>query len=591
MKMNKKISWMLVSCLIITAMVLGSCGGAAEEETAMVEEEAPVVVEEKEEVPVVEEKEEVPVVVEEKVPEYGGTVTIISGYDYGASADPRLDGGANLMVCEYSVLRDQTKDVSAAVNLDGFMGGLVESWEILSNTHFVLHVREGVKWQDLPPVEGREMNANDIVYCIHRFLGLGSGFTQASPYAGHFAAIPWESVTATDDYTIEVKLKESYTNAMMPLLTSIAIYPPEIIEQYGDLRDWECLVGTGPFIVDDYIPDSIVSYVKNPYYWGTDERYPGNRLPYVDATDVIVIPDLQTQMAALRSGKSAFMWIEALQSAKNLWKRNPELEYWTYYQDAASLMLDCSTEPLNDVRVRKALQMAVNLNEIADIYFEGTADPTPFGQMGDVTGYNMPYNEWPEEWKEGYRFDPDGAKALLAEAGYPSGFKITIWDMAWDSDLLRLVKDYWENIGLTVDAKVVDGQAFFGNLSQGRLDGASWWYSARYTLDPKGWVASHFYGGTYYGWPKDDPSGDYDRLIEEMLNADTIEEQRQLIKELDAYAIPRHWEIMLPRRPAFIFTQPWFHGFDKEGAANLGTNGSVIGRTWIDQALRQEMMR
>ena len=87
------------------------------------------------------------------------------------------------------------------------------------------------------------------------------------------------------------------------------IMPPEVIEQYGDVQDWRNLVGTGPFMLTDVVEGSSMTYVKNPDYWGYDEKYPQNRLPYVDELRVLVMPEEATVMSALRSGQLDFHFL------------------------------------------------------------------------------------------------------------------------------------------------------------------------------------------------------------------------------------------------------------------------------------------
>ena len=86
------------------------------------------------------------------------------------------------------------------------------------------------------------------------------------------------------------------------------IYPPEVIEEHGDAQDWRNLVGTGPYMLTDWVKDSSVTYTKNPNYWGYDEKFPENRLPYLDEVKSLIIPDSSTLLAALRTGKIARMW-------------------------------------------------------------------------------------------------------------------------------------------------------------------------------------------------------------------------------------------------------------------------------------------
>ena len=82
--------------------------------------------------------------------------------------------------------------------------------------------------------------------------------------------------------------------------------PPEVIEQHGDVRDWRNLVGTGPFMLTDIVEGASLTYTKNPDYWGYDEKYPENRLPYVDELTRLEIPEEATALAALRSGRIDF---------------------------------------------------------------------------------------------------------------------------------------------------------------------------------------------------------------------------------------------------------------------------------------------
>ena len=93
-----------------------------------------------------------------------------------------------------------------------------------------------------------------------------------------------ESITATDNWTVVFKLKEPNLGALLPILDGHAYwtYPPEVIKEYGDAHDWENLVGTGPMMLTDWTEGTSITWDKNPDYWGTDEKYPENRLPYID---------------------------------------------------------------------------------------------------------------------------------------------------------------------------------------------------------------------------------------------------------------------------------------------------------------------
>ncbi len=134
-------------------------------------------------------------------------------------------------------------------------------------------------------MNGRELTADDIEYNFQRILGLGD-FTEAGHGAdlnpGYFNV---ESIEATDKYTVVFKMKSITLGALKEILIigrHSYIMAPEVVEQYGDVTDWRNVVGTGPYELTDWVEGSSFTLTKNPDYWGFDEKYPENRLPYID---------------------------------------------------------------------------------------------------------------------------------------------------------------------------------------------------------------------------------------------------------------------------------------------------------------------
>jgi peptide/nickel transport system substrate-binding protein len=131
-------------------------------------------------------------------------------------------------------------------------GLLAESWDQPDLQTIIFHIRKGVHWQDIPPVNGRELTAYDIEYSYHRRFGLGSGFTTVSPYCTSTAYAPLKSVTATDKYTVVFKWKQPSLDMFFALMDVFAlnhIEPREAIEKWGGLDDWRHAVGTGPWTI------------------------------------------------------------------------------------------------------------------------------------------------------------------------------------------------------------------------------------------------------------------------------------------------------------------------------------------------------
>ena len=189
---------------------------------------------------------------------------------------------------------------------EAIRGQLAESWEIPDPVTYVFNIRKDVRWHNKAPMNGRELTAKDVEYNFHRMLGLGSGFTEKPEGAAwsNIDDIGIESVTA-EGSTVVFRLNDPNFEALRTMLVdhSVGVFPPEVIEAYGDVTDWRNLVGTGPLMLTDWVEGSSITWQKNPEYWGVDEKFPQNRLPYVDKVVALVILEAPTQLAALRSGQ------------------------------------------------------------------------------------------------------------------------------------------------------------------------------------------------------------------------------------------------------------------------------------------------
>ena len=228
-----------------------------------------------------------------------------------------------------------------------------------------------------------------------------------------------------------MKLKRPYFTALKVIIGwwGMFIYPPEVIRQHGDAKDWRNLVGTGPFMLTDHVEGSSLTHTKNPNYWGYDAKFPDNRLPYIDRLRVLEMTEEATRVAALRSGKLDFLGIpgvsqiKSIDQAESLGKTNPDLRQWPFFVRSETVYnLNVTNPHFSDIRVRIALQKALPLEEINKGYFKGQGNWIPHGMVGDtLKGYLIPYAEWSKELQEEFAYDPQEAERLLDEAGYPRG--------------------------------------------------------------------------------------------------------------------------------------------------------------------------
>ncbi len=543
-----------------------------------------------------------------QAPRYGGTFTLSGKFEpphtdiwFGSasSAVPLSAVLDRLGVADWAVdqnIWDHTSDVSAAAPL---RGQLAESWETPDATTIIFHIRQGVHWHNKAPMNGRELTVKDVEFHFHRLLGLGSGFTETMQGAGDFVDLPWDSVTATDDGTVVFKLKQPNLDALSKLLSHwvTSVMPPEVIKEHGDVKNWRNLVGTGPFEMKDWVEGSSLHYTKNPDYWGHDEKYPENRLPYVDEVIVRIFPDEATILAALRSRKIDYTGvyeqgaIASRDQIDSLQKTNPELvmSHW-YNRSETSFGLNLKMPPFDDIRVRRAMQMALDLETINNTYYKGTAKHTPMGWQR-TPGSFIPFAEWPEEIKQYHQYDPEGAKKLLAEAGYPNGFKTVYHHYTpFDLNYYEIANQYFREIGVEVKTRLVDRSGLFGLIRSGdyegmvtAIQGVAWGNMNPISMNHSSRAGSDCcnYGGTA------DP--DYDAIVDAAAAANTFEEQQRLTREADWYGIESAWLIWGPISPSFVVVQPWLKGFNGENQLGVIDYHRVHARIWIDQELKQEM--
>jgi peptide/nickel transport system substrate-binding protein len=455
-------------------------------------------------------------------------------------------------------------------------GTLAQSWEFTDPSTLVYHLRQGLNWQNLPPANGREFVAEDVVYSYDRLTGLGDGFTTpAVIYAASAIVKSLQSVTATGKYTVTFKWKTPSQESMVEILQSPSnqnlIVCPEAVQQYGNLNDWHHAVGTGPFICQDFVSGNSLTMVRNPNYWGYDERYPQDHLPYVNEIQYLVIPDIATAMAAMRVGKIDAMDGLTVDQAKQIAQTNPEIsEIATPGVAAQTICPRVDLAPFSDIRVREALQQAINLPLIAQTYYSGTCLPYPSTLTSNyVTGMGFPYVQWPQALQDEYAYNPTNAKALLAAAGYPNGFNTTcVADSSGDLTLLQIVQSEWASVGI--------------NLSIQTMDPAAWTaYTTALQFTGLCMKAGGFLGVAYepitqitnlstnnlYWYGVTDPTGP--ALYQQALAASTVDQVYQILIQANKYVAQSHNLISLLQPTTYTLRQPWLKGYTAQNRSIL----------------------
>jgi len=346
---------------------------------------------------------------------------------------------------------------------------LAESWTQTNDTTYVFKLRKGVRWHNKPPVNGRELTADDIKYTYERFLSIaGNPNKPVLEYV--------DKIEAVDKHTVKFTLKEP--NAwFLDLLasTSTWIVAKECVEKFGDLKKVESVVGTGPWMLERWEPNVKLSYVRNPNYY-----FPG--LPYADAVELLIDKDPASRLATWLAGKTDFgpeyqqavRWLDAPIARQ----RKPGLqtaEYTWFTSGATGFKL--ATPPFGDIRVRRALARASNLAEVFEslAFSQGRWTPNP-AVPAAFADWSIPIDQLGPEGRKLYEFNTAEAKKLLAEAGLPNGFKTTVEAAAtvygpdYD-DFVQITLKNWAAAGIQGDLKQKEYGAFITSTIFGKFDG------------------------------------------------------------------------------------------------------------------------
>ena len=557
-------------------------------------------------------------------PEYGGTLTIAKSGVFPPTADPYFSTSwalhsllhgvlESLSIGNWAIDRDEFDWSSYADPLFGKRAALAESWDISEDgLTYTIHIRQGVHFHDKPPVSGRELTAKDVEYTFHRNLAMGE-FSEAEPTPGvlrwdGFDTMPIESITATDKWTVVFKLTQPDPRALRGIISPVVHYiiAREVIEEYGDMKDWRNVVGTGPWMLTDLVEGSSLTLTKNPNYWGYDEKYPGNRLPYVDELSVKVIPEPATRIAALRTGQIDYAGavlnhpptLNSIDKVESLKRTNPEIGIFEHYvRTDSNFGMNTQRAPFDDIRVRKAMQMALDLETLHDTYFKGWGTSGPQGLIAnDVPVAGTPFEEWPEEVKKGFMYDPAGAEKLLDEAGYPRGadgirFKAhLVWFDQQDLNHIELLAaTYYRDIGVDIEIEPVPGPELTPRKKARDWDMMHGIMADTGTWPPWNAMAQYKTGATGNFANVNDPV--YDAMLAAAEKVSTEEEQLLLVKELNMYATERHWTVFAGTViPWTSVIQPWVKGYNGElKLASREFEYSIAARLWIDQELKESM--
>ena len=310
-------------------------------------------------------------------------------------------------------------------------------------SYYDYHIRRNAYFHDFPPVNGRQCTAEDVKYSldVYRTTGVLTATLEVI-----------ERVEVLDRFTVRVHLKRPvlWLNTLLGH-PNYHIFAREHYE--GDQDRWKQQpIGTGPMMVVSNRFRDHTTAVRNPRWSYTDERWPGARLPFLKGFHGIYVADAAASKSAFRTFQRDFFSAADPNEIDEILSTNPDsilqvLVPVSPYGAAVAIHLNMDAPLFKDVRVRRALSMALDRKAMMDLTAGGLAiagHPISWNLMG----YQEPLRI--EDLGPYYQYNPTEAKRLLEEAGYKDGFEVEFVTTSPVADHDELTAKYWEAIGVRV---------------------------------------------------------------------------------------------------------------------------------------------
>jgi peptide/nickel transport system substrate-binding protein len=415
------------------------------------------------------------------------------------------------------------------LDFENLEGDLAESWEISKDgLVYTFHLRKGVQWH-----KGYgEFTAEDVKYTFDRLKNPKLG----APYGAKFLLI--DQVKAVDRYTVQIILKTPSTFFIMD--QALAYQAGMIVcKKQGEEKGLKNLglyvSGTGPFMVENYKAKEKITFVRNPNYF--------RGAPTIERVEMYFMPNVASRtMAFIKGdldaiyGERDTYWVEDVKKTKTVIVDSVPLG------SGCAIHFNMTKKPLDNIKVRRALALATDRKAFQEffggVWHEMTAPVPPSYYAA------LPKGKTPVDLL--YNYDLEKAKKLLAEAGYPQGFKLMgyITTKPYYKSIMEICQELWKPLGVKLEIKVVDHTTFHANIRKDMND-VIVYYAGRAPVADS-YLTQYYYSKAVIGKPTAttnfshfgdvDADGDgkidnVDSLIEAARKEMNPEKQRQLYYE------------------------------------------------------------
>ena len=487
--------------------------------------------------------------------ERGGKFNASAGADIAIDPHLYVAGGNTSFPVTNQIIKRDIYDPKYAI-----VGDLAKSWEMSKDgKSYTFKFHEGVKFQNIPPVNGREFTSEDAKYSIMRIMADPSIAPEnLKPRFQRRTEFPKLSLETPDKYTLVMKLEEPYAPVLdaLTFVTSVVL-PREFVEKFPEKIILEGMIGTGPFIMGEFRLGQLVTYKKNPDYWAKDSQ--GGQLPYLDELNYVQFGDESAAVAAFRSRQ-----IDVFQPTKTnmdiLKKEMPNAkELITIDTNYTHMRINVTAKPFDDVRVRRAIHLAVDRQQFKELFGEGI---TPIsGPVSSPLYPDFVDMDWLMS-QPGYRQPKDQdiaeAKRLMKEAGYENGLTFEFLTNNTYTDFAALFQEQLKPLNITINVQVQDYQ---GRIVPRVLNGEFQIETAFGNIvstDVDSVLAVNFgTGASRNAGRYSNPA--FDDLVKKEQRALTIEERRKYVREAEKVLLEDVPAIWLQTKAQLLMAQPWVH--------------------------------
>ena len=511
-----------------------------------------------------------------KTPVPGGIMKVAATWNF-QSIDP-IDSAAGGTVTipnmVYNRMLGFRRGPAADVFQPEIVPELAQSWERSPDgLTFTFQITPGVTWQNVAPLNGRPFTAEDAAFTLGRYQTEGV-------HKSYYLNVLSGGFEAVDDATLKINMAKPTADFLNPLASNKqTVFPRELVDN-GTIGTEA--VGTGPMILTGADPSASVTFDKNPDYWQSEVL--------LDGFEFLVMPDHVARLAQFRVGNIDYAYglVSSIRDLNEVLDTNPDIQVnlIPITSNGVTVGMNHTLAKYQDVRVRRAISLAIDRQEILDIVFDG------IGKALNVIPWTFMYEEEATidsgllgNWLS---YDPEEAMKLLRAAG-AEGLEVNNSYYAYTKGLeqtTEVVQAQFERVGINMTGGKVDYTEFNSQWVPQKLPdiSTSAWSTSGY--DPDNWFHGQVHSQSPGNrWRTDDPEIDAWAEAQQLeLDPEARKDLWQKIwdKDLDqAYRPGLPWGFSLE------VYQPWMRGIRFTGTSPGDNNsyytwGGQIAGGWID---------